>query len=157
MPSKRYNTALAFINAFETLDGDTFHSLAALNYTHIFAPARANGPAPRDRETFAGHISGLKSILEGFPVVPKEVIENVGENQVVVWATSETLFREDVMDDGLNKEQWAYKGEYVFILTMDESGEKIVKVFEFLDSKGTEELRGLIARAKKNKEKRDSS
>ncbi len=33
---------------------------------------------------------------------------------------------------------------------MDASGEKIEKVFEFVDSKGTEKLRELITRAREN-------
>lgn len=38
-------------------------------------------------------------------------------------------------------------------LVMDETGQKITKVFEFLDSKGTEVLRGLMKRARANEAK----
>jgi len=74
---------------------------------------------------------------------------------VVVWATSETKFFDAVKDSGLSDEEWIYRGEYMFILSMDESQEKIKRVVEFLDSKATERLRGLIKRAKDNKQKVD--
>lgn len=74
---------------------------------------------------------------------------------MVVWATSETKFFDAVKDSGLSDEEWIYRGEYMFILSMDESQEKIKRVVEFLDSKATERLRGLIKRAKDNKQKVD--
>lgn len=154
MPSTRYNTALAFIKAFETLDGQTFHSLYTPTCIHSFAPASCNPPAPSGRDHFSTHIGGLKTILKSFPVYPKEIIENETENQVVIWATSETVFLDEAMDDGIPKEDWSYKGEYIFILTMNESGEGIEKVFEFLDSKGTDRLRDLMKRGRDNLEKR---
>lgn len=54
------------------------------------------------------------------------------------------------MDEGLSDEEWGYLGEYIFIFTMDESGKGIVRVLEFVDGKGTERLRGLMARARRN-------
>lgn len=50
-------------------------------------------------------------------------------------------------DDGDG--EWEYEGEYMFVLTMDESGERIVRVVEMLDSLKTEkELRPLMKRAR---------
>jgi hypothetical protein len=40
-------------------------------------------------------------------------------------------------------------GEYIFMLDIDDQG-KIERVLEFLDSKETEKLRGLMIRAKVN-------
>jgi hypothetical protein len=71
--------------------------------------------------------------------------------QVVIWADSETEFHPHVRDND-DEDEWKYRGEYVFILTMDQSGEKIEHVLEFVDSKGTERLRGLMARAWKKEE-----
>lgn len=64
------------------------------------------------------------------------------------------MFRDDVKDGGLSDEEWSYRGEYIFIFTMDESQEKIIRVLEFVDSKGTDRLRGLMARARANLEKK---
>lgn len=75
-------------------------------------------------------------------------------NRIVVWATSEAKFREEVMD-GNDEEDWVYKGEYVFIFSMDESG-KIERVVEFLDSKVAEKVMRLTGRAKENLERREN-
>jgi len=93
--------------------------------------------------------------MTGFPVTGKEYIESESANQVTVWATSRTIFRDDVKDDGIGEEEWVYEGEYIFMLWMDESGEKIVRTVEFLDSKGTvEKLGALMKRANDNRDKR---
>lgn len=58
---------------------------------------------------------------------------------VLVWATGSPQWREEVKDyEVFSEEQWDYVGEFIFMLTMDEKGEKIVKIHEFVDSKGTD-------------------
>lgn len=82
----------------------------------------------------------------------KEYFESERSNAVTVWATGVPEFREDVKD---KDEDWGYQGEYIFLLSMDESGEKITRIVEFLDSKATvEKLSGLMERAGKNLERR---
>lgn len=58
---------------------------------------------------------------------------------VVVWATASPPFREELMVYELyTKEQWSgYIGEFVFIITANETGDKIARVEEFVDSKAT--------------------
>lgn len=75
-------------------------------------------------------------------------MEDEKQNRVVVWATGKPMWKEEVMDG--DKKDWEIEGEYMFILSMNESGEKLERVVEFLDSKRTEELRVLAARAAKN-------
>lgn len=74
---------------------------------------------------------------------------------VIVWATGRPQFRDELKDyEEFSKEQWNYVGEFVFMLTMDETGEKIVKVNEFIDSKGTDlKLWPLAVRAMTNLQK----
>jgi hypothetical protein len=48
-----------------------------------------------------------------------------------------------------------YEGEYILILSMDKTGEKIIRTIEFLDSKRTDDkLRPLMQRANKNRANR---
>jgi hypothetical protein len=152
MPSTRHNTALRYIQAFETLSVETFLSIQTPSCVHTFAPASINIPLPLDANAFVKHISNLKQILKGFPVTAKEILEDEAKNSVIVWAGSQAIFHDELMDAGIPREEWDYRGEYVFIFTMDGSGEKVERVVEFLDSKETERLRGLMERAKKNKE-----
>ena len=60
----------------------------------------------------------------------------------------------------MTKEDWRYEGEYVFILDFveDERGEqKARRILEFLDSKGTERVRGLMKRARTTRMKLDQA
>lgn len=91
--------------------------------------------------------------MTGFPVTAKEIIDSADSNTVTIWATSEAQFREELKDDGVPAEKWAYRGEYLFILTMDETGRRIRRVVEFLDSKLTERALALVARARENRRK----
>ena len=150
MPSKLLQTALSYIDAFKTLSSDSFLAVMAPTAIQEFAPASITPPGPMDPTGFANHISKLSNVLAGFPVYPKEIYENEEKRQVTLWCTSLAIFRDEVRDDSFTDAEWSYRGEYIFILTMDESGEKIVRVIEFLDSSGTQRLWELMARAKKN-------
>lgn len=105
--------------------------------------------ASMDEAAFTNHLGSLREVLAGFPVFPREDFENEGLGQVTTWATSETIFHEKAKGNDVS-EQWKFHGKYIFILTMDESREKVVQIIEFLDSKATEQLRELMARARKN-------
>jgi hypothetical protein len=155
MSSKRLETAKKYIAGFATLDIQTFSSLYAENYIHQFAPASLNLPESLDKQGMNSHLKDIRNILAGFPVTAKEYVENESSNQVTVWATSQTIFRDDVKDDGISQKEWVYEGEYIFMLWMDETGEKITRVVEFLDSKATDDkLRPLMKRARENRKKR---
>jgi hypothetical protein len=156
MASKRLETAKRFIAQFATpSDTQGFASVLAENYTHQFAPASLNLPVVYDKQGFLEHIGHLSHIMTGFPVTGKQYIETASPNGVTVWATGQAKFRDDVKDDGIPEEEWEYTGEYVFMLSMDEAGEKVVRTVEFLDSKATDEkLRPLMKRARQNRERR---
>jgi hypothetical protein len=79
-------------------------------------------------------------------------MEDEKQNRVVVWATGIVTWQEAAKDPGLTEEEWEFHGEYMFILSMDESGEKIERVVEFVDSKEAERLWMLAMRARKNVE-----
>ncbi|CAG9975611.1 unnamed protein product [Clonostachys byssicola] len=144
------STATAYFQVFNALDPDVISHIQSDNYTHQFGPASLNMPT-RTKETFAAHLKYLAGVLESFTVSIKQAWVNPSLKQVTVWAVSETKFHDHVKDND-NAEEWKFHGEYIFILDMDETGEKVKHVFEFLDSKATEDLRLLAARAFKKKE-----
>jgi ketosteroid isomerase-like protein len=150
MSSKLHQTALAYIGGFRTLSTEAFLSILAPSAEYKFAPASLNLPRSVDAATFVNHLGSLREVLAGFQVYPKEILENDGLGQVTIWATSETIFHENAKGDNVSADDWRFQGEYIFILTMDESQEKVVRIVEFLDSKATERLRELMARARKN-------
>ncbi|CAJ2511134.1 Uu.00g067590.m01.CDS01 [Anthostomella pinea] len=147
-------TAMAYLKVFKTLDPDTIAPIQADNYKHTFAPASLHPPGPFTRETFAHHLTQTRELLRSFPVRVKQLWPNPSLNQVIVWSDSETEFHEHVKDsngDG-DGDEWKYRGEYMWLLAMDKNGEKVEHVLEFLDSKGTDQLRALMVRARKRKE-----
>ena len=152
MASVRCKTALALISDFETLDVATMISRRTSDCTHTFLPSSMGIP-PKSNAAFAEHITRLREVMPKFPVTPKEVWEDVQKNTVIVHATSQAHFHEELKDDGIPAEEWQYQGTYMFIITTDESGEKIKKIQEFLDSRGSMRLLGLIKRARENREK----
>ncbi|KUJ10195.1 uncharacterized protein LY89DRAFT_689999 [Mollisia scopiformis] len=153
MPSARYNTAVKYIEAFNNLDLKSIMSLRAPKCTHQMAPASLGYGDPITNDVYETSISRFGRYISAWPVEIKEVTEDEKNNRVVVWATAQPQWREEAMDGP--KEDWEKGGEYMFTMCMDESGEKLVRVVEFLDSKRTEELRALIARASKNLEKKE--
>ncbi|KAI4190464.1 MAG: hypothetical protein L6R41_000769 [Letrouitia leprolyta] len=153
MTSTRIETAKIFLEGFADLSESRHLSVRSEDCMHIFAPASLDPPPPKDNATFAAHLASLREVMAGFPVTPKEIFDSANEKTVTVWATSEAKFHKELQDDGLSADEWAYRGEYIFILAMDPSGRQIHRIIEFLDSKGTERMRGLIARAKENRQR----
>lgn len=155
--SASLRTAQKFIDQFGTLDTTTLSTILTDNYHHEFAPSSIPSlPGPFDKAGFLAHHSKLQDTMTSFPVIAKETIDNPAANQVTIWATSHTVFREDVKDyeNGMNDEEWTYRGEYVFMLWMEEGGERVTRCVEFLDSLGTKRLRALMKRARENRRKR---
>ena len=152
MPSQRHATAMAFIGDFATLDVVTMLSRRTPDCIHSFSPASL-GMSPKDNTQFGDHVTRIRGVLSSFPVTPTTVFEDEAQNTIIVHATSQAVFHDEVKDDSLKDEEWTYRGEYVFMLTMDESGERISSLTEFLDSKGTEKVWGLMKRAMENLEK----
>jgi hypothetical protein len=153
MSSKRLETAKRYIAHFATLDTHLLEPLLAETYTHLYRPALFNPPSePLTTQGILDHYARVRNVLSGFPMTAKEYFESEGSNAVTVWATGVPEFREDVKD---KDEDWGYQGEYIYLLSMDQSGEKITRIVEFLDSKATvEKLSGLMERAGKNLERR---
>jgi len=152
MSSIRRKTALKFIGGFEHLSTEDLVDTRSKSCIHTFAPASCSPPPALDNAAFADYLVHLRQVLKAFPVTPAEVMEDNEQNRLIILATSRTVFHEHVKDEGLAEEEWMYRGEYVFFLTMNESGRKIERIVEFLDSKGTDRLRELMARARANLE-----
>jgi hypothetical protein len=151
MASARIETAKSFLEGFADLSSERHLSVRSEDCIHCFAPASLESLEPKDNASFAAHLTRLREVMVGFSVTPKEMIDSANENTVTVWATSEAKFHPELQDSGLLPDKWAYRGEYIFILSMDPTGKKIHRIVEFLDSKATERLFGLVERAKENR------
>jgi hypothetical protein len=155
MTSTRVKTVLKFLKAFETLDLETFASVRSSSCLQTLAPASISPPPPVDNKTFLANKAALKDIVTGFPITPKEIMEDQQQNRVIVWATGRALWREGVKDNDLTEKEWEWTGEYMLVFHMDIAGEKIDHLLEFVDSKETVKLPSLMGRARANKAKLD--
>jgi hypothetical protein len=99
--------------------------------------------------------------MSSFPLTVKELIDNPTTNQVLVWTTASPLWLPEATgsaEDG--QEDWAYTGEYMFLLSFEDgqSGDhgeggvlkRIERIVEFVDSKGTARLQGLMHKGREN-------
>jgi hypothetical protein len=132
--STRCETALAYLASFEHLDTKILAGLRTSICKHIFAPVSYQDPIPLSNEEFAAQLSKIKGVIVKFAVKVKEVMEDPVQNRVMIWADGEPTWANECMDDGLSEEEWAYRAEYMFVLSMDESEEKIERIVEFLDT-----------------------
>ncbi|KAF4344554.1 hypothetical protein FBEOM_1452 [Fusarium beomiforme] len=145
-------TATAYIEVFRTLDTEALSRMLSDTYNHQFAPASANLPGPMDRQGFIARQRHVGEVMASFPVTIKQTWPDPSPRQVLVWADSETNFHKHLRDS--DDDEWTKRGEYMFLMTMDESGERIVEVLEFLGSKTTEQIVSMVARALEQKKSR---
>jgi ketosteroid isomerase-like protein len=140
--------ASSFAEAFNILSSADHVALRDPACIHIFAPSTVGIP-PKSNEAFAAHIDdNVRPLLNHFPVTFKEIHINEAGRQITMWVTGKPEFKSEVIGGGA-KEDWDYSGEYIFILDVNEEG-KIVRILEFLDSKATGVLRGMMMRARDN-------
>ncbi|KAK5062613.1 hypothetical protein LTR84_004686 [Exophiala bonariae] len=157
--------ALAFCQAFEKLDVDALVALRTPDCRHTIAPAASLSfvtDPEMSNEQWAAHFSFLKDILASFPVTPLEIFEGTkweatsgGQSQevasVTIWAFSEAIFLQEAKDNDEPKTDWKFRGEYVFVLVLNEAGDRIQRILEFVDSKGLMEVSlPLFQRAARN-------
>ncbi|KAL9564790.1 hypothetical protein ACKAV7_011242 [Fusarium commune] len=143
-------TATAYIDVFRTLDTEALPRILSDEYSHRFAPTSANLPGPMDNHGLVARLKHVGEVMSSFTATVKQMWPNPSLRQVLVWADSETNFHRHLRDSDDDKE-WTKRGEYMFLMTMNESGGRIMDVLEFVDSKATEEIVGLVARALEKK------
>lgn len=151
MTSLRVQTAERFISHFTTLDEGILETTLADDYTHQYAPSSIPNQGPFDKKGLINFVTGFKRIIKTYPMTIKESIDSESRNIVTVWTIGKASVHDELKDEGSPKEDWEYTGEYMFLLYMNEEGDKVAKTVEFLDSKATaDRLIALVARASKN-------
>jgi len=154
MSSLRADTVNKFVEAFSKLDQETLQTLVSPSFTYSFAPSSAGLPPPMDYDTWATRMGNVCALLKAYPITVKTMIDcGDVENKVVIHATGQAQFKDEVMDDGMSKEEWANDGEYIVIFTMN-ADVKLDAVLEFADSKTVDRFVELMQRAGENLQKK---
>ena len=148
--SSRMRTAKAYLSTLATLDMTTLSGVLSDEYTLTICPATLSLPA-MDKDAYISRMSSLRAVLVGLPVTYLDIIESESSNSVWIHGTAVPEWKKEAKGDGEEVEgEWDFKGEYVFMLWMDESGEKVVRCVEMVDSLGMGKMGGLFAKAMAN-------
>lgn len=154
MASIRRDTAIAFIRTFENLDLDANIALRTPNCRHTIGPMSLGYKPDMTNDDFINHFSHIKEIIASFPVMVREIFADETGRPITIWAYSRAIFKDEVKDDEEPKVDWSYYGEYMFVLFMNEAGDKVERIIEFVDSDKVTKVRQLMLRAKRNAAKK---
>jgi len=153
MSSARVKTVNKFVEAFGRLDLGALYALVSPNFIYTFAPSSAALPAPMDYDTWSTRMGNVRALLKAYPIIVKTMIDcGDAENKVVIHATGQAQFKDEVMDDGIPNKDWVNNGEYIVIFTMNADA-KLDAVLEFADSKSVDRFAGMMQRASGNLQK----
>lgn len=144
MPSTHVETALSMLKTFANFDIDASVALRTSTCKHTMAPASLGFPV-MDNDMFRKHIAGLSRTVIGIPVTPVRIFD--GGKVVTIHATSEIVFRPEATDSEVD---WSYHGEYVFVFEMNEAGDRVESIVEFLDSAAVQKALLLLERGATN-------
>jgi hypothetical protein len=121
-PTPQRQTADKLIVAFNRMDIPAIMSFRTPTCTRYLLP-QSMKLGPQDNATYEKSLYSLKTVFQNFNLDVHEVVEDVKARKVVMWlsARADTAAGE-------------YVNEYMWVLEFDESGEKVVKVKEFVDT-----------------------
>lgn len=121
-PTKQKQTALAVVAAFNNMDIDAIISHRAPSCMRHILPSSLNIP-PSNNTEYAEHLQKLIPVFSNFNLTVQDTVEDKDAHRIVMWlkAQADTLAGE-------------YKNEYMWTLDFDETGEKIVRMHEFVDT-----------------------
>ncbi|KAI1365922.1 hypothetical protein F5Y08DRAFT_338139 [Xylaria arbuscula] len=121
-PSRRRQTALAVIDSYNKWDFEAISALRSEDCVQLILPQSLGRP-PMNNAEYKAYFSPLMPLFQEFTVTINDLVEDEKENKVVMWAKSTATTAIG-----------PYANEYVIILHMNESGDKIAKFIEFVDS-----------------------
>jgi hypothetical protein len=120
---KRNITAL--LDAYGSLSVLQLLDRLAANFTHRVLPESLGMPS-RNKDAFAQHAAGIFSIFESFRMKPVEMLKMEGWK--ATWVLRANM--EGVLKGG--RGEW--RNECVMIVKMDDGGELVEEIQEFVDS-----------------------
>ncbi|TGJ80334.1 hypothetical protein E0Z10_g8430 [Xylaria hypoxylon] len=122
MPSQLRQTALAVVDAYNKWTVEGIMALRTEDCVNQIIPRSLGRPA-MDNTAYEEYFRSVMPHINNFAVTIDDIIVDPRENKVAIWAHSSA-----------STEIGPYNNEYVFILYMNEAGDKITKFHEFVDS-----------------------
>ncbi|KAI1145400.1 hypothetical protein F4825DRAFT_443968 [Nemania diffusa] len=121
-PSRRSQTARAIVAAYNTNNLETIMSFRTEDCIQEILP-KSLGRPEMDNTAYASWIGPMLPQLRGFTVTIDDLIEDARANKVVILAHSTA-----------STDVGPYANEYVFVFHLNETGDKITRFQEFVDS-----------------------
>lgn len=120
--TQRRRTAEAVIAAFNIMDIDAIMSYRSPDCLRFLLPSTI-GSAPSDNTKYRAQLEQLKPIFANFSLTAHDMFEDDAENRICMYlrARADTLAGE-------------YINEYVWMMDFDDSGNRITRVKEFVDT-----------------------
>ena len=120
--STQRQTSEAVVEAFNRMDIDAIMLYRSADCLRYILPSTLGHP-PTNNEQYRSHLGKLKPIFSNFSLVINDLIEDSAEHRICMYlrARADTLAGE-------------YINEYMWTLDFDETGTKITKVNEFVDT-----------------------
>ncbi|KXJ97338.1 hypothetical protein Micbo1qcDRAFT_171038 [Microdochium bolleyi] len=122
-PSRRYQTALEVVEAYNSWDLSKIMAVRAPECLTQVLPKSLDRPELNNAD-YAKYLGTVMPAFSNFHVHVNEIIEDSRQNKVSIWAksTADTI-------------AGPYANEYVLIFHFNEAGDKLVRFYEFVDSK----------------------
>ncbi|KAM5370888.1 hypothetical protein ACJZ2D_008321 [Fusarium nematophilum] len=136
--------AAAYLDALASYERARILAVLSEDYEHTLAPASIGVESPISRDAFVPMACNLQAVISRFSFRIKQAWPNEAEGRVTVWAEGEGDLRPHIKQS--SGEDYSLKREYMFVLEMDSSGEKVEKALEFVDTKLTEAMMGLLGK-----------
>jgi hypothetical protein len=140
-------TAESFFSALSICDMDRVASFLAPEYEHHFLPASSGLGPPVDRDALIGRFTGLRSIATGVEITINQAWPNDAAHTITLQTTNTPHFKDIVKRPEDVEGEWDFSIQCMFVLTMDESGEKMVKSIEFVEGPTTEKMMVQVPKA----------
>ena len=121
-PSTQKQTALAVVAAFNSMDVDSIISHRSPGCMRHILPSTLN-LAPMNNTEYQTQLQKLIAVFLNFNLTVHDIVEDREAHRIVMWlkARADTLVGE-------------YVNEYMWTLDFDDTGEKIIRQHEFVDT-----------------------
>lgn len=121
-PTQQRQTADALIAAFNNMDIPAILALRTPDCTQQIVPLRFNFPI-QNNAAYAQRMNFIIRAFENFHLEVNDVIEDNEARKIVMWLSAKG-----------DSKVGEYRNEYMWTIEFDASGDKIVRMKEFVDT-----------------------
>ena len=121
-PSQQRQTAEKLVASFNAMDLPAIFAIRSPECMRQILP-KSLDIAPQNNDTFTRSLQFLLPVFRNFSLTQHDIIEDLEARKIVLWLTARA-------DTAAGE----YRNEYIWILTFDESGNKVVDSKEYVDA-----------------------